>query len=108
MTLFLHRAPRTDELADGLAGLLAEPLADPFAQEVVVVPAKGVERWLGQRLSHHLGAGVRGGDGVCAGVRFLQPGSLVAMLLDRDRDDPWHPVTGGHDVARAGARRAAR
>ncbi|MCL2542805.1 MAG: exodeoxyribonuclease V subunit gamma [Nocardioidaceae bacterium] len=90
MTLFLHRAPRTDLLADGLAGLLAEPLADPFAEEVVVVPAKGVERWLGQRLSHHLGVGSRGGDGVCAGVRFLHPGSLVAMLLDRDRDDPWH------------------
>ncbi|GAA3663687.1 exodeoxyribonuclease V subunit gamma [Nocardioides ginsengisoli] len=91
MTLHLHRAARTDLLADELGGLLAVPLDDPFASEVVVVPAKGVERWLTQRLSHRLGAGGRGGDGVCAGVRFLQPSSLIGLLLGRDRDDPWHP-----------------
>ena len=91
MTLHLHRAARTDLLADELGELLATPLADPFASEVVVVPARGVERWLTQRLSHRLGAGPSGGDGVCAGVRFLQPASLVGMLLGRDRDDPWHP-----------------
>ncbi|RYP88623.1 exodeoxyribonuclease V subunit gamma [Nocardioides guangzhouensis] len=91
MTLHLHRAERTDVLADGLAELLATPLADPFAEEVVVVPARGVERWLTQRLSHRLGSGKRGGDGVCAGVRFLTPHSLVGMLLGRDRDDPWDP-----------------
>ena len=89
MTLHLHRAPRTDQLADALGELLARPLDDPFAEEVVVVPAKGVERWLTQRLSHRLGVGPRGGDGVCAGVRFLNPHSLVSLLLDRDRDDPW-------------------
>ncbi len=66
MVLHLHRAPRTDLLADALGELLATPLEDPFAQEVVVVPARGVERWLTQRLSHRLGTGARGGDGVCA------------------------------------------
>ncbi len=91
MTLHLHIAERTDALAEGLAGLLAEPLADAFAREVVVVPARGVERWLTQRLSHRLGVGPRGGDGVCAGVDFLSPHSLVAMLLGRDADDPWSP-----------------
>ncbi|XBB66998.1 exodeoxyribonuclease V subunit gamma [Nocardioides sp. WV_118_6] len=91
MTLHLHRAARTDLLADELGGLLATPLDDPFASEVVVVPARGVERWLTQRLSHRLGTGARGGDGVCAGVRFLQPASLVGLLLGRERDDPWHP-----------------
>ncbi len=91
MPLHLHRAPRTDQLADALGELVATPLDDPFAEEVVVVPAKGVERWLTQRLSHRLGVGSRGGDGVCAGVRFLSPHSLVSMLLDRDRDDPWDP-----------------
>ena len=91
MTLHLHRAPRTDQLADALGELLATPLEDPFAEEVVVVPAKGVERWVTQRLSHRLGTGPRGGDGVCAGVRFLQPRSLVSLLLGRDRDDPWDP-----------------
>ncbi|MGN6130263.1 MAG: exodeoxyribonuclease V subunit gamma, partial [Nocardioidaceae bacterium] len=90
----IHRAERTDLLADGLADLLARPAAggaDPFAEELVVVPARGVERWLTQRLSHRLGTGARGGDGVCAGVRFLSPHSLVALLLGKERDDPWDP-----------------
>ncbi|WP_322920787.1 exodeoxyribonuclease V subunit gamma [Nocardioides renjunii] len=91
MTLHLHTAERTDALADGLADLLVTPLADPFAREVVVVPARGVERWLTQRLSHRLGIGTRGGDGVCAGVDFVTPHSLVSMLLDRDTEDPWSP-----------------
>ena len=79
----LHRAPRTDLLAEALGDLLARPLDNPLAQEVVVVPAKGVERWLTQRLSHRLGSGARptGSDGVCAGVRFLQPRTLVSLLL---------------------------
>ena len=91
VSLLTHRADTTDVLADGLAELVSVPLADPFAEEVVVVPARGVERWLTQRLSHRLGRGSRAGDGVCAGVRFLSPHSLVAMLLDRERDDSWHP-----------------
>ncbi|WP_131106078.1 exodeoxyribonuclease V subunit gamma [Ornithinimicrobium sufpigmenti] len=90
MTLFVHRGRSTDVLADGLAELLADPLEDPFAEEVVAVPTRGVERWLAQRLSHRLGAG-DGDDGVCAGVRFLTPHSLVAMVLGIERDDPWHP-----------------
>ncbi|GAW50386.1 MULTISPECIES: exodeoxyribonuclease V subunit gamma [unclassified Nocardioides] len=91
MTLRIHRAARTDALADRLGEMLAAPLDDPFAEEVVVVPEKGIERWLTQRLSHRLGTGPRGGDGVCAGVRFLRPTSLVSLLLGRDRDDPWDP-----------------
>ena len=91
VTLHLHTAERTDALADGLADLLVTPLPDPFAREVVVVPARGVERWLTQRLSHRLGVGARGGDGVCAGVDFVTPHSLVSMLLDRDAEDPWSP-----------------
>ena len=55
MTLHLHRAARTDVLAEALGDLLARPLDDPFANELVLVPAKGVERWLSQRLSHRLG-----------------------------------------------------
>jgi exodeoxyribonuclease V gamma subunit len=91
MPLHLHAAERIDALADGLADLLATPLPDPFAREAVVVPARGVERWLTQRLSHRLGVSGRGGDGVCAGVDFLTPHSLVAMVLGRERDDAWHP-----------------
>lgn len=90
MPLHLHRAERTDLLADGLGALLANPLTDPFATELVVVPARGVERWLSQRLSHLLG-GSGGGDGVCAGVVFRSPGSLIAEITGTADDDPWSP-----------------
>ncbi|MGV0872015.1 exodeoxyribonuclease V subunit gamma [Mycolicibacterium sp. XJ879] len=92
MALFIHRAERTDLLADGLGALLSDPLADPFAQELVIVPAKGVERWLSQRLSHVLGRGA-GDDGVCAGIAFRNPRSLIAELLglDSSAGDPWAP-----------------
>src|SRR3954452_14268150 len=91
MPLLLHHATRTALLADGLAQLLGTPLSDPFAEEVVVVPAKGVERWLAQRLSHRLGRSSSSDDGVCAGVRFLNPRSLVALLTGTEDDDPWDP-----------------
>lgn len=91
MALHLHRAQRTDLLADELGELLASPLPDPFAEEVVVVPEQGIERWLAQRLSHRLGTGEGHQDGVCAGVTFLRPRSLVTMLTGRDEDDPWLP-----------------
>ena len=106
MTLHVHRGTSTDVLADGLADLLARPLEDPFAEEVVAAPAKGVERWLAQRLSHRLGAGASGpeparSDGVCAGVRFLTPHSLVALVLGVDAADPWHPEQLAWPVLRA-------
>ncbi|OMB94423.1 exodeoxyribonuclease V subunit gamma [Mycobacterium sp. NS-7484] len=81
MAMHLHRAERTDLLADGLADLLSRSPADPFAQELVLVPAKGVERWLSQRLSNRLG--------VCAAVEFRNPRSLIAELTGTDEEDPW-------------------
>lgn len=95
MPLHIHRAERADILADALAGQLAEPPADPFAIEVVAVPAKGVERWLTQRLSGVLGTSAPGaGDGVAAALAFPSPATLVADCLAavsgvRAADDPW-------------------
>lgn len=93
MTLLLHRAARTDQLADGLGELLAVPPEDPFAAELIVVPARGVERWLAQRLSHRLGTAPGLGDGLCAGVDMRSPWSLVAELLGTGDEDPWSPGT---------------
>lgn len=90
MAFHIHRAERTDLLADGLGALLSTPLPDPFAEEVVIVPAKGVERWLSQRLSHVLGRG-DGQDGVCAGISFRNPRSLIAEVTGTTDDDPWSP-----------------
>ncbi|KGI66929.1 exodeoxyribonuclease V subunit gamma [Mycolicibacterium rufum] len=90
MALHLHRADRTDLLADGLAAMLAVPPPDPFAEDLVLVSARGTERWLSQRLSHVLGRG-DGQDGVCAGITFRHPRSLVAELTGTTDDDPWAP-----------------
>ena len=107
MSLLVHRAVRADRLADVLGDVLSRPLDDPFAQEIVSVPTRGVERWLAQRLSHRLGvslsSSVRGSghgsvraDGICAGVSFPSPrrlfASITAAALGADPDvDPWHP-----------------
>ena len=90
MALHIHRAERTDALADGLGALLATPPPDPFAKDLVMVPARGVERWLSQRLSHVLGRG-SGEDGVCAGVSFRSPASLIAEIAGTGDHDPWSP-----------------
>jgi exodeoxyribonuclease V gamma subunit len=73
--LIVHRAASGTALARGLAEILSRPPADPFAGEVIAVPAKGVERWLAQRLSHVLGA--TAGDGVCANVDFPWPSKVL-------------------------------
>ena len=91
--LHIHRAERTGVLANALGELLRTPLPDPFATEVVAVPAKGVERWLTQRLSGVLGVGL-GGDGICSGIDFPSPTRIVGDALAAasgvdPRDDPW-------------------
>ena len=95
MTLHIHRAERADTLAAALAELLTEPLDDVFAEEVVAVPARGIERWLTQRMSHHLGARSGRHDGICAAVRFPSPARLLAeaaSAVDGAPDhDPWAP-----------------
>ncbi|NDO89485.1 exodeoxyribonuclease V subunit gamma [Cellulosimicrobium composti] len=92
--LHVHRSERAEALVAPLAAVLAEAPEDPFTPDVVAVPTRGVERWLAQRLSHHLGAGES--SGVCANVDFRGPRRLVeqvvADLTDLDPDDdPWRP-----------------
>jgi exodeoxyribonuclease V gamma subunit len=95
LVLYVHRADRADRLLDALAGVLSEPLADPFMAEIVAVPTHGVERWLSQQLSASLGTGKRG-DGVCANVRFPSPRALIGEVtaaasgLEAEQD-PWLP-----------------
>ena len=77
----VHRAAEGAVLAAGLAEVLRSAPADPFVSEVVAVPAKGVERWLAQRLSHVLGSG-SADDGVCANVRFPSVVRLTDEALE--------------------------
>jgi exodeoxyribonuclease V gamma subunit len=86
--LHLHRAERADGLIEALADLLATPLEDPFAPELIAVPTRGMERWLTQRLSDRLG--------ICANVDFPSPRRLVddavadASGIEPDQD-AWRP-----------------
>ncbi|MEA2282808.1 MAG: exodeoxyribonuclease gamma subunit [Solirubrobacteraceae bacterium] len=94
--LHIHRAERADGLVRALRELLAAPLGDPFAAEVVAVPTRGMERWLTQRLSSGLGAQPGRADGICARVEFPTPrrlvGDAVAAVSGIDPDaDPWLP-----------------
>ena len=92
--LHVHRAERADGLVEALGDLLSEPLADPFAPEVIAVPTRGMERWLTQRLSTRLGVTAGRLDGICANVDFPSPRRLVADAVaaasgvDPDAD-PW-------------------
>ncbi len=106
--LHVHRSRDAEALVTALAGVLAHPApgADPFAPELLAVGAAGTERWVAQRLSHHLGASAPGGpaaDGVCAGVDFRGTATLldevVAALGPRHAESisgweadalPWH------------------
>jgi exodeoxyribonuclease V gamma subunit len=87
----IHRGDRTDLLAYALADVLSERTADPFVPELIVVPAKGIERWLSQQLSQVLGKGTTGNDGVCAGIEFANPQALIARLLGVRQEDPYAP-----------------
>jgi exodeoxyribonuclease V gamma subunit len=94
--LHIHRSERADGLVDALRALLADPLPDPFAAEVVAVPTRGMERWLTQRMSAGLGASPGRLDGVCANVEFPFPrrlvGDAVAAACGIDpATDPWLP-----------------
>lgn len=96
--LKLYRAERSDTLVSALATLLRTPLSDPFARETVAVPAKGVERWLNQRLSSQLGtSGPSAVDGISANIAFPSPARLVAESVAAVSgitadDDPWSPT----------------
>jgi exodeoxyribonuclease V gamma subunit len=94
MALSVHRSERADALVSGLADVLAQPPADPFAADVVAVPSKGVERWIAQSLSATLGAAGGRQDGVCANVAFPSPARLVSDALSAawgvaGDEDPW-------------------
>ncbi len=86
--LSVHRAERADGLVNALSGLLSFPLEDPFAAEVVVVPTRGMERWLSQRLSLQLG--------ICANVEFAPARRLISEVVAaasgiEQGEDPWSP-----------------
>src|SRR6185312_14499741 len=90
--LHVHRAARADALVAALRDLLATPLDDPFAPELIAVPTRGMERWLAQTLSTGLGTTQARRDGVCANVDFPSPSRLVSEALA----EPWLGALAAH------------
>lgn len=80
MALLIHVGSHPDELVGKLCEMLASAPADPFAQELVAVPTRGIERWLTQRIASGL-ADRTSGDGICANVEFPSPRRLVREVL---------------------------
>jgi exodeoxyribonuclease V gamma subunit len=70
----VYASNRMEKLLEALAGVLATPLPDPLAPEVIVVQSQGMQRWLSWRLSGMLG--------VFANARFPFPNALVAEYFD--------------------------
>ena len=78
----LHRSNAPDRLLELLAERLGTP-ADPFREDWVIVHARGLGRWIQQRLADE--------NEVCANVRFLQPAEALQQLLVRLLPEPPKP-----------------
>ncbi len=70
---FIHRSNRNEELVRALADVVRTPLGSALTTEHIVVSSQGMERWLSQELSNHLG--------VWANARFPFPRAFVDQLL---------------------------
>jgi len=69
----LHRSNRLELLADLLADLVKSPGLSPLEPEIIVVPNKGMERWLTMQLASRLG--------VAANARFPFPRRFLEESL---------------------------
>lgn len=85
-------AERLDVLVSRMASVYAEPPADPFSPEWIVVPSGGVDRWMRLELSAVLGASTPGRtDGVAANILRFTPHAFRRRLISVDESDidPW-------------------
>jgi exodeoxyribonuclease V gamma subunit len=85
VALLIHRSDHPDLLVDALCDVVASPLGDPFATEVIAVPTRGIERWLTERIaSTFADRGI--GDGIAANIEFPFPHRLVVDVLSQIPD----------------------
>jgi exodeoxyribonuclease V gamma subunit len=75
MNIQLYTSNRMEVLADIAAEMLRPPLSSPLTQEVIMVPNRGMERWLSTQLADRLG--------VWANARFLLPNGFADELFRR-------------------------
>lgn len=74
----IFHCPDLEPLLEHAAQSLAQPLSDPFATEIIVVPHSDMVRYLKRNLSRHLGATTSTrGDGIVANIDFVYPRQLA-------------------------------
>ncbi len=80
MSLFLSCSNRVEALHLQLTQLLAhEPLADPFQEEVIIVPSVAMQRWVNQQLALQ--------HGIAANIQYPLPAAWIWSLAARTNPD---------------------
>ena len=67
--MHIYQANRLESLVEPLSSVLSLPLADPLADQIVVVPGQGMGSWLSRDLAER--------NGICANVHFPMPARFV-------------------------------
>ncbi len=87
--MIVHRSNRMEKLVGALHTIVARPLQDPLAPEIIVVEGRGIERWLERELADL--------HGIWAHAEFPFPRRFLhdvfSAVLDEDAaaDDPYDP-----------------
>ncbi len=80
--MFVHQSNRLDILFDQLRSILAQPLTDPFAPEIIVVHNQGMAMWIARQLAF--------ANGIAANLHFPLPARFIWELF--------HGMTGSPPV----------
>ena len=73
MAFFLSCSNRIESLQQQLTDLLrAEPLADPFQKELILVPSAAIKRWLNLQIATQ--------HGIAANIDYPLPASWIWQL----------------------------
>ncbi|MCI5145885.1 MAG: exodeoxyribonuclease V subunit gamma, partial [Candidatus Electrothrix sp. AR3] len=67
--MYLYQSNRLENLFAALCAILAQPIATPLAQEMIVVQNPGMARWLAQQIALH--------TGISANLSFPLPASFI-------------------------------
>ena len=81
-TMIRYSGATVEILAEALGQELRAPVADPFAEDLILTRSGALQRWLTQQLSLTLGS-TGSGDGICARIRFC----TVEQFTDSLRAD---------------------
>lgn len=87
----LTSCPDLEPLVELLADRLRVPLADPMAEEVVIVPSADITNYLKRELGVRLGEPGKA-NGIVANVRFVYPRELINATASAPTgisDSPW-------------------